>query len=327
MNVSKAVRYHRFGKPDEVLVLEEIALPSLKPKQVLIRLLASPINPSDIGSILGKYGRLKKLPAVAGLEGVGEILELGPAVTGMKRGQWVRFPEQAGVWQEACVVDSESLKILPNGLPLETACMAFVNTPTAIRLLDDFVQLSEGDWLIQNGANSNVGVAVIQYARKKGLRTVNVVRRESLKKPLEELGADLVLTEDEPYAKEIKHLTDGRGVRLALNSIGGKSALNILNALADGGTHVTIGAMDFEPIRFPTRQLIFSGIQLCGFWCSQWRNTHSPDEVRALDEKVFSLIADGTFHFPIEKKYALSDFKQALEHQIQPRFGKILLTP
>ena len=327
MKTVQALRYHQFGKPDDVLTLDEISLPEIGPGKVLIRLLASPINPSDIGSILGVYGNLPELPAVAGLEGIAEIVEIGSAVDELQPGQWVRFPEQAGVWQEACVADAANLEVLPENLPLETACMAFVNAPTAILLLDECRRLREGDWIIQNGANSNLGIAVIQYARKRGLRTLNVVRRESLKEPLERLGADVVVTEDQPYAKEIDALTGGGEVSLALNSIGGKSALSILSALADGGTHVTIGAMDFTPIRFPTRQLIFNGIQMRGFWLIEWKHTHSPAAVRDLQERVLALMADGTFRFPIESKYSLSRFKEALAHHFQPRFGKILLIP
>ena len=327
MKTVEALRYHQFGKPDDVLTLDEIPLPKIGPGEVLIRLLASPINPSDIGSILGVYGNLPELPAVAGLEGTAEIVEIGDAVDELQPGQWVRFPEQGGVWQEACVVDAANLEVLPENLPLETACMAFVNAPTAILLLDESRRLREGDWIIQNGANSNLGIAVIQYARKRGLRTLNVVRRESLKEPLESLGADVVVTEDQPYAKETDALTGGGEIRLALNSIGGRSALGILDALANGGVHVTIGAMDFTPIRFPTRQLIFNGIQLRGFWLNEWKRTHSPAAVREIQERVLALMAEGTFRFPIESKYPLSRFEEALAHHFQPRFGKILLIP
>ncbi len=322
-----AVRYHSFGKPNEVLVLDELPLPTIGGREVLIKLLASPINPSDIGSILGKYGTLKNLPAVAGLEGIGEIVEVGSGVKNFKPGQRVRIPEEVGVWQDLCIANADSLRALPDNLPVETASMAAINPQTAICLLEEFADLNPGDWIIQNGANSNLGIAVIQYARKLGVRTVNVVRRESLKEPLVGLGADVVVTEEEPYVKKINELTGGSGIRLALNSIGGQSALNLLNCLKNKGIHVTYGAMTFDPIRFPTRQLIFQQVQIRGFWLHAWKSGQPENAARALDEKVYSLISDGTFRFPVEKKYPLSQFKQALEHHFQPRLGKILLVP
>ena len=323
--ISQAIRYSEFGKPNEVLSLEESILPELGPNEVLIKLLASPINPSDIGSILGKYGTLKELPATAGLEGVGEIVELGSSVTNLRTGQWVRMPEANGVWQSYTTAPADQLRALPSGLEAHSASMASVNPPTAIRLLEDFGDLQVGDWVIQNGANSNVGVAVIQYAKKLGLKTINVVRREALKQPLLELGADVVVTEDDAYHKEIEQLIGGPKPKLALNSIGGDSALKLLNSLCDGGTHVTFGAMTFEPIRFPTRQLIFNDVRLCGFWLTKWRKTHSPEEDQALSDQVYSLIGDGTFKFPVAGSYSLAEFKQALEHVREPRFGKVLL--
>lgn len=323
---TKVIGYQKFGKPHEVLALESRDLSEVGPGEVLVKLLASPINPSDIGSILGKYGRLKELPAIAGLEGIGEVIETGSSVTSVKVGQWVQIPGQIGVWRELFVLTANSLKVLPDGLDPESACMSSVNPPTAIRLLEDFVALAPGDWIIQNGANSNVGIAVIQYARKLGIQTVNVVRREELIQPMLELGADVVVTEEESYDKKIKEITGGSQAKLALNSIGGESALRILNSLETGGTHVTFGAMSFEAIRFPTRQLIFEDIKLCGFWLTHWRERHSAREVQVLDDKVYSLIGDGTFRFPVAARYSLSEFRRALKHNGEPRFGKVLLT-
>ena len=323
--MANAVRYHSFGKPHEVLVLEDCGIPAIQPDEVLVKLLASPINPSDIGSILGKYGKLKELPAIAGLEGVGEVVEVGTSVSNLRAGQRVRIPEDVGVWQEMCAVSSDRLRALPDGLDVESASMASVNPPTAIRMLEDFVPLEVGDWVIQNGANSNVGIAVIQYARSIGLRTANVVRREALKEPLIALGADVVVTEEESYDRHVGDLTGGKQPRLALNSIGGESGLRILNTLEPGGTHVTFGAMSFDPIRFPTRQLIFDDVRMCGFWLHRWRQSHSAEETRALEDRVYALIEDGTFRFPVEARFPLERFQDALQRAREPRLGKVLL--
>ena len=325
-STSQAIRYNEFGKPTDVLFIEERELPELEPGEVLIKLLASPINPSDIGAILGKYGSLKELPATAGLDGIGEIVEVGSSVSNVSVGQWVRIPESNGVWQNYTIAPADQLRALPQGMDAHSASMASVNPPTAIRLLEDYSDLQPGDWVIQNGANSNVGVAVIQYAKKLSLRTINVVRREELRQPLLDLGADVVVTEDEDYHKQIESLIGGPKPKLALNSIGGESALKLLNSLCNGGTHVTFGAMTFEPIRFPTRQLIFQDIKICGFWLTQWRKDNPTEVDRALDDQVYSLIGDGTFKFPVAATYPLAEFPKAFEHVREPRFGKVLLT-
>ncbi|MDG2166643.1 MAG: 2-enoyl thioester reductase domain-containing protein [Opitutales bacterium] len=323
---SQSIRYNEFGKPNEVLFLEEQPVPEPSSIEVVIKLLASPINPSDIGSILGKYGTLKELPATAGLEGIGEIVELGSAVTSLSVGQWVQMPESSGVWKSHMIAPAQELRALPSGLDAHSASMASVNPPTAIRLLEDYGDLQPGDWVIQNGANSNLGIAVIQYAKKLGLKSINVVRREELKQPLKDLGADVVVTEDDDYHKEIESLIGGPKPKLALNSIGGESAMKLLNSLCDGGTHVTFGAMTFDPIRFPTRQLIFNDIRICGFWLTHWRKNNASEEDQALSDQVYSLIGDGTFKFPVAATYPLDEFQKALEHVREPRLGKVLLT-
>jgi len=323
---TKAIRYREFGKPNEVLQIEEVELPALAKSDVLIKLLASAIIPSDFGSILGSYGKLKKLPATAGVMGIGEIVKVGDSAGPIEIGQWVRIPEEIGVWQEFSVASADTLSVVPMGLNAESACMAPINPPTAIRLLEDFASLEPGDWVIQNAANSNVGIAVIQYAKKKGLKTVNLVRRDELIQPLVNLGADVVVVEESFNPREIELITNGGRPKLAINSVGGQSALNLLNALGHGGTHVTIGAMTFEAVRFPTRQLIFEDIRLCGFWLTRWHNQHSPEEKNALDDQVYSLISDGTFKFPVAATYPLSEYKKALKHASEPRLGTVLLT-
>ena len=323
---SKTVIYKQFGKPHEVLSLEELEMPEPGSGEVLIKLIASPIIPADFGSILGNYGKLKALPATAGSMGIGEVVQVGGSVTNLGIGQCVRIPEEIGVWQEYCLAPANDLSVIPQGLDPDSACIAALNPPTVIRLLEDFGGLQSGNWVIQNAANSNVGIAIIQYAKRLGLKTVNMVRREELEQPLLDLGANVVVTEESFNPREIETITGGPRPKLAINSVGGKSGLKILNALGQGGTHVTIGAMTFEPVRFPTRQLIFEDIKLCGFWLMHWRRNHSAEEVKALDDQVYSLIGDGTFKFPVAATYPLSEYKRALKHASEPRFGTVLLT-
>ena len=82
--------------------------------------------------------------------------------------------------------------------------------------------------------------------------------------------------------------------------------------------------MNFDSIRFPTRQLIFDEIKLTGFWVDGWLRSHSKEEVDVMFEEIYALIKEGTFSTIVEKWYSLSAFKEALEHAAKPRFGKIL---
>lgn len=326
MNSSKAITYQSYGKPDEVLELGEYELPAVNRSNVKIRLLAATMHPSDMGMITGSYGRLKQLPTVAGREGLGEVLEVGEDVNDFKPGDRVRFPENAGTWQTACVASAKDLWKVPSDIPIELAAMAFINPPTAWRLLRDG-SLQEGDWLIQNAANSAVGHFVIQMAKSLKFRTLNVVRNPDYIEPLKKLGADEVVLEDSGYEKEIEKYTGGKDICLALNSVGGESALRQIKVLGFKGRQITFGAMTGEPVRFPTRALIFQQITMAGFWLDQWYRQNSRDRVEIMLDRIFATMRSGELTAPIAGKYRLEQFKEALEANSNSRMGKVLLVP
>lgn len=320
------LRHHEYGKPSEVLECAECEVPEPGAGEVLIRLRRAVINPSDLGMIQGSYGRLRELPAVAGREGIGEVVALGSGVEEPGVGAWVRFPEDPGVWREYTVAKAAALLEVPNDLPLDQAAMAFVNPPTALRLIDDFESLEPGDWIIQNAANSAVGLSVIALAKARGLRTLNVVRRPELVDPLLQRGADAVVLEEDAYEKDPSRWVGEGAIRLGLNSVGGESVIKIIRAMSDGGTVVTFGGMVGTPVRFPTRNLIFNDIELRGFWFDRWKREVSPAGLLSFYQEVFQLIREGVFDLPVEAVYPLPSFREALEHQARPRLGKVLLS-
>lgn len=319
----QALVYREYGNPKEVLRLEEKKISNIAPNQVLIKRLASVIHPSDFGKIHGTYGYLSPLPAVAGREGIGEICEIGNEVRGLKLGTHVRLMEGVGTWLDYCVMEADDVCCVPAGLPIETAAQAFINPPTTLRLLNDFVPLRAGDWLIQNAANSCVGRCVIQLAKLYGYKTINVVRDISQAKHLKALGATCVVTQDQ--LEYVKDLTGGPLPILALNSIGGESALGLIKALADNGTMVTFGAMTGDKVRFPTRELIFKNIQLRGFWMDRWSRLRPKLEYNACLQQIFNLLQSKKLVLPFAGKYSLDQWQTALEMSQQSNLnGKIL---
>lgn len=320
---AKALVYEGFGKPRDVLRLERRVIGEPAAGEVLLKVLAAPLHPSDIGMILGKYGRLQALPAVAGREGVAEVLALGTGVTDLAAGDRVVVPRDAGSWQSHLLAPADGLFRLPADLQLEMAAMVTINPPTAWRLLRD-ANLAHGDWVVQNAANSAVGLHVIEMARHLGLKTLNVVRREELIEPLLAIGADVVVTEESGYEQRVKELTDGAPVKLALNSVGGLSAMRLIQALSADGQHVTFGAMSFEDVRFPTRQLIFDGLVMRGFWMDRWYRSHPEVRQRIMFEKIFDLMRTGVVRARIAARFGLEQFAEALEAAAAPRLGKVL---
>ena len=326
MTQQKAICHHEFGRPLEVLRLEDVKQAEPQVGEVRVRLLAATINPSDYGMIAGSYGRLNELPAVAGREGVGVVEAIGRGVTRVGVGARVRFPE-AGAWQETACMPAANLLLVPADVPIEQAAFSFINPPTAYCLLQKMVDLAPGSWVVQNAGNSTVGLAVIQMAKTMGFKTISQVRRGELIAPLKALGADHVVIEGSGWAKQLKELTGGEPIKLALNSIGGESASDQIKALGEGGTQVTFGGMVGDLVRFPTRFLIFNDVRLVGFWWDQWCQKAGSQGLNQVMSAVYGMMRDGTLKLPVEATYSFAEYEAAIKHDQQPRLGKVLLKP
>ena len=325
MKKSKSIIFHEFGPPENVLGLAEEEVPEPRAGEMLIRVEAAPINPADLNIIEGKYPKRPELPAVPGTEGAGVIHSIGPEVSGFKIGDRVIVPNAAGAWREYVTVPASGVISVPLDIPPLQAAMLRVNPPTAWRMLHDFVNLKPGDWVIQNAANSGVGRAAIVIAKAMGVHTVNVVRRPELIPDLRALGADAVLVESDQLAREIGETAAAGRVRLALNAVGGESALRLANALSREGVMVTYGAMGRQPIRIPNGLLIFKNLVWTGFWVTHWYKHASEEQTREMFASIFPLVASGALHVPVAATYPLDQFKEAIRHSAtEARGGKIL---
>ena len=321
----QVVCHHEYGKPDEVVRAERWELPPLGAGDVRVRMRAAPVNPADLNMLEGAYPVRPELPAVLGIEGVGVVEETGRDVTGLDAGQTVLVARQPGAWCEARVVDAEFAVPIPDDIDVEQAAMLAVNPPTALRMIEDFVELEPGDWIVQNAANSGVGRSVIQIARHRGFKTLNIVRREDLVDDLKNAGADEVVVYEPKISKAFGDLTGGAGIRLGLNTVGGDNAREIAKGLAEGGTLVTYGAMAREPLRIPNGLLIFKDIQFRGFWITRWHKLASCDAVRQMFDTLIPMARDGALHVPVAQRYRLTDARDAIRHaQQERRGGKVL---
>ncbi len=326
MQKIRAIIIREHGDPQAVAKLETINLPSPTVGEVRVRVKFAPINPADINVLEGKYPIRPELPGTPGVEGVGVVEECGADVNAFAPGDVVLLPHRFGTWREAGNAHaSELVKIRPD-VPLEQAAMLHINPATALVMLREFVTLQPGEWIVQNAANSAVGRCVIRLARHFGWRTVNVVRRPELVDELKAAGADAVLVEGEKLSAEIKSVTGGEPVRLALNAVGGDSATRIAGALVPGGTIATYGAMARQPLKIPNGQLIFQDIAWRGFWITRWYQRAGKSAAAELLGELASLAARGVIFTPVEAVYPLDQIAAALAHAQRPqRAGKILL--
>lgn len=288
-------------------------------------MLAAPVNPADLNVIEGTYGELPPLPATIGNEGCGEISAKGAGVENLRVGQRV-LPLAFGTWTREMVVPADKAVPLPDGIDIRQAAMLAVNPATAWRMLHDFAPLRPGDWIVQNASNSGVGRAVIQLAGHLGLRSLNVVRRPALLDELRSLGGDVVVTEETDLRVEARELCGGVLPKLALNAVGGASALNLANALAPGSPHVTYGAMARQPLKIPNGLLIFKNLAFHGFWLRRWRESAPPKDIQSTYRNLADLVVRGILHTPVHRIFPMSEILAALaEAGRGERVGKVLL--
>ena len=259
-----ALVYRNHGEPEDALNFERIPLGD---GEVKIRVVASTVNPADVNTVQGKYPlKPPSLPAVGGSEGVGMVVDPGTSSV-LKEGSVV-IPARAnlGLWTRELAAQEADLHHLKamDGRSVEeikSAAMIPVIYGTAHRLLQEFCgHLETGDSIIQNGATSAVGQAVVQLAKLRGLKTINLIRdseeREEREEWLRAMGADIVATPE-----HLKARAQGFQPKVAFNCVGGEHSAAIAKRLCRGGTIVTYGGMSREPVILPTPLMIFKDIQ------------------------------------------------------------------
>lgn len=326
--MKRAVYHDRGPVPQDVIEVVEVEPAPLQPGQARVEVLAAPINPSDVLTLTGRYGILPPLPAVGGSEGVGRVVELADDVEAPAPGTCVLLPIGCGTWSTHVVADARGLIALPDGADPLQLSMLSINPPTASLLLSEFVALRPGEWVVQNAANSAVGLYVAQLARARGWRTVNIVRRESARAAVEAAGGDVVVVDGDDVAARVREASDHAIMRLALDAVGGSATERIAGLLAPGGTVVNYGALGDAPCELSPLQLIFRDIRLQGFWLARWFKTADAAARQALFGELVRMIATGALRAPVHATYPLERIREAIAAATTGgRDGKIVLVP
>jgi NADPH:quinone reductase-like Zn-dependent oxidoreductase len=278
--------------------------------------------------LTGGYGMLPPLPAVGGSEGVGRVVEVGPDVPGLKPGQLVLLAAGSGTWCSHQLADARRLVPLPEGADPQQMAMLTVNPATASLMLSEFVPLAAGDWVIQNVANSGVGGYLVQLAKQRGLRTVNVVRRESAVAAVKALGADVVLVDGDDLAKRVREATGGASIKLGVDAVGGKATDRLARCLGEGGTLVNYGLMSGEPCVVSAEAFVFKDVTLRGFWLAKWFGKAPREAQRTLYAELTRALAAGELSARVHATYPVERIREAVAAAAAgERDGKILVVP
>ncbi|KAL0581437.1 hypothetical protein V5O48_000591 [Marasmius crinis-equi] len=317
---NRALAYNENGPPHDVLrvVTSPRALHPPTPNTVNIEFILAPINPVDINTVEGVYPvkpkqddsfyseqSTKRPIFVGGKEGLARVVEVGEGVQGLKKDDWVvAYQYRVSTWTKRRNVSAADIIKLPytgkDGLSEVNGACITINPPTAYNVLRDFVDLQDGDWVLQNGANSAVGQMVLQIAKSRKLNTINFVRARtdlaSVVHQLKDLGATKVLTYDDllqsSFRKQVDEWTSGRPIRLALNCVSGPTATAMAKLLGEDAHLVSYGAMSKQPLSLPTSLLIFKNLTAQGFSQAKWNETHSRADFEALVGTLAGMMLD-----------------------------------
>lgn len=322
----KAIVFEQTGKPTDILKSTNIEMPEPKAGEVRIKVIASPINPSDLMFVQNLYGIRPQLPSGAGFEGVGIVDALGEGVE-MRTGMRVSFTS-IGTWADYAIAHHRSLIPVPDAMTDDVAAQLFVNPFTAYAMVQES-GVQPGQWLMLTAAGSAFGKMVIQLCQMKGIQTIGTVRRDDLNEELKALGlTEVINTETENIASRVKQLTGGQGVQCILDAVGGHTASEALKCLGKGGTMLVYGALSLQDPSINVGLMIFRELTIKGFWLTDWMrrvDSHTRQEVA---QNVISLLASGNIQLPVEATYSLDQITEAVEHADRHgRWGKVLVKP
>jgi NADPH:quinone reductase len=354
----KSARVHAFTERPSDIRIEDVPIPEPGRGQVRIRMLMSPVNPSDFHYVRGTYyralervvwnqgrtavdprvyfdpGRNTECPAppyTLGGEGVGIVDACGAGFLANhlngKRVAVAGGGPPHGTWQEHAVVDAKRALAVPDSLADEQAAMYLTNPISAYVLVHEVLNVPRASWVLITAAGSALGKSVVRMGKRAGFQTICVVRSAANTAELTAVGADAVIeTDRQDLISEVARLTAGRGVDSALDCVGGPLASEVVRCLGLNGRLVVYGTLDDSPIEIPSRDLMMPLAQVTGFYFGNWMAQQSPLKVLGVLRAVKRLTAEGVFHTDVTETYPLDQAAMAVAASLQPgRTGKVML--
>lgn len=341
----KALVVPQFGGP-EVLTFQDIAVPGVGPGQVLVRLRAAALNRADVNIREGWFAESQPPPITLGVEGAGEIVAVGSGVDGSRVGQRVvllpmitcedcaacrsgedsRCPSLVvigehidGTYAEYICVPARNAIEAPTSLNYEELAASIVAYMTAWHMLVVRGELHEGETILVSGAGSGVGTAAVQVAKALGARVITTTSNIEKAARLREIGADEVINyrESPAFHEAVLELTEGRGVDLAHDSVGGPTVQGSILATRHGGRVIGMGAHAGKNADFALWSLYRKEIDFRGAHTAHSKSLHD----------FLPLLADGRLRPVIDSTYEFDEALAAQERLLSgERFGKVVMT-
>lgn len=326
----KAIVCEAWGPPSS-LQLREIPSPVPGPKQVLVRTRVAAVNFPDALIVAGKYQAKPAFPFSPGGELSGEIIAVGSEVKRLGVGDKIVGIMPFGAYAQEVLVDANSTVPLPADISdedLELAGSFVLTYGTSLHALKDRANGQSGETLLVLGAGGGVGLAAVEIGKLLGMRVIAAASTAEKLDAARERGADETIDYSKDDLRErIKALTEGRGVDVVYDPVGGEFTELALRSMAWRGRYLVVGFAAGDIPRIPINLLLLKGSSLVGvFWGEFVRREPALNaENMGL---LFSWLHERRIHPLISQRYPLSQAPQALDALLNRQaIGKLVVLP
>jgi NADPH2:quinone reductase len=322
----RAVLCQALGPPEQ-LAVAEVPAPAPQSGQVVVRVRAAGLNFFDTLIIEGKYQYKPELPFSPAGEFAGVVARVGEGVTGARAGDRVMGYVGWGAAREEIAVDAAALARIPDGVDFATAAGLLVTYGTTIHAFRDRANLKPGETVAVLGASGGVGQAAIEVARAMGARVIACASSEDKLAFCREMGADdTVNYETADLKDELRRLTNGRGVDVVYDPVGGDQSGKALRAMAWGGRFLVIGFASGVIPKPPLNLALLKGCSIIGvFWGEHTRR--EPERHAANMATLLHWCAERTIRPHIDRAFDLAEAAAAIRLIADRKVkGKVVLT-
>jgi NADPH2:quinone reductase len=323
----RAVVCRELGPP-ETLTIEESDDPTAGPGQIVIGVEASGVNFVDALFVAGEYQIKPPLPFTPGSDVAGRITEVGEGVEGLAVGDAVAAMAGLGGYASHVVLPATSALRVPDGVGSARAAALIQSYATALFALRERARVATGETVLVLGGAGGVGLATIDVARALGARVLAAASTDEKRAACLAAGADAAIdytTED--LKIRARELTDGDGVDVVLDPVGGDTADAALRSLRLFGRYLVIGFAAGEIPRLPLNQILLRNRAVLGVDWGAWGMAHGAEN-RALLEELFAWVGEGRLHPTEPTAYPLTRVGEALGDLTGRRLtGKAVLVP
>jgi len=314
------------------LRVEQRPVPQPGKDEVLVKVAASPINPSDLATLDGEYGFKNPPPIVPGGEGSGTVVAVGPGPMGRyflgKRVACLSQGKGSGMWADYVVTSAKGGALpLNDAVSLEQGAMSMINPLTASAFLE-IAKEGEHKAIVFTAAASALGQMVNRLFQSEGVQVINVVRRDAQVELLKEQGATVVLNSSEAdFDQQLHEACHQADAHLAFDAVAGSMTLQLLDALPEHSKVTVYSCLSYEAALAGADHLIFEDKAVDGFWMGPWINNMNLVEILMLWRRAQKLM--GTeLKSEIRAQYPLQEAQKAVQEYLnQMTGGKILLCP